>query len=354
MEDKLERYIRSGHPGIFFVSLEEARIEACLKRLADRLEYRLYAWSLTDGLVDVSAGAVEGGGDPLEAVEAIERLPEKSMVLMRDLHLHLEDGNPVLLRAVKDALARCKTRGQVLMGCGCRNTLPPELEREFVVIGTPLPGRDALAEVLDGICASAGLERPADDSADLILEAAAGLTCAEAENAFALSVVESGAVDPAVVGREKTQAIAGHGLLEICSECGSLDAVGGLEEFKHWLGTRRGAFSRRAAEYGLPAPRGTLILGVPGTGKSLTAKATAAVPICPRPGRSTPAESRDETARARPDCRAPSATLSGQWVAVLRDPASCRGRQSCPASCAACKLKSTCPRVCRRAILFLR
>lgn len=277
MEAGLEKYIRSGHPGICMVSLEETRVEACLKRLAARLEYGLYSWSLTGGLVDVLGGSPENAGDPLEAVEALARLPERSLMLMRDLHLHFEEGNPVLLRAVKDVLARCKTQGKVLIACGCRNTLPPELEREFVLVEPGLPGREALGEVLAGICGSSGADSPADGELDAVLESAAGLTCAEAENAFALSIVETGGVDASVVGREKTRAIAGKGVLEVCEAGASMDSVGGLDLLKQWLGRRRGAFTRRAEEYGLPAPRGMLIMGVPGTGKSLAAKATAAL-----------------------------------------------------------------------------
>ena len=277
MEDRIERYIRSGHSGLCIVSLEERRVEAELKRAAEKLGYGLYSWSVTEGLADALGGGALAGHDPLEAIEAVAGLPEQSLVLMRDLHLQLEDGDPVLLRAVRETLARCKTESKALVVCGCRDTLPPELKREFVRIEPPLPDRAVLAAVLAGICASADIELPEGDQADALLEAAAGLTCAEAENAFALSIVECGAVDPATVAREKAHAVGSGGILEVCSASGTLDDIGGLELLKDWLRKRREAFSRRAVEYGLPTPRGLLILGVPGTGKSLTAKATADV-----------------------------------------------------------------------------
>jgi SpoVK/Ycf46/Vps4 family AAA+-type ATPase len=104
-----------------------------------------------------------------------------------------------------------------------------------------------------------------------------GLTTIEAENAFALSVVEGNAIVPTIIAREKAQTVKKGGLLEIIESRESLSDVGGWEVLKEWLLKRKHAFGRRAKEYGLPVPKGLLILGIPGTGKSLTAKATAGV-----------------------------------------------------------------------------
>jgi len=155
--------------------------------------------------------------------------------------------------------------------------LPPELERELTVVEYSLPGKDQLGCVLDGILVSAGLQGMAEDTRDRVLDAAGGLTTIEAENAFALSVVQCHAIDPAVVAREKAQSIKKNGLLEIIETSETLESIGGLDVLKSWLLKRKQAFSQRAQEYGLPALKGVLILGLPGTGKSLTAKATARV-----------------------------------------------------------------------------
>ena len=110
-----------------------------------------------------------------------------------------------------------------------------------------------------------------------MIDAASGLTTIKAENAFALSVVQSKTIDPVIVAKEKAQAVKKNGLLELIETKETLNSIGGLDVLKEWLIKRKHAFSQRAIEYGLPTPKGLLILGIAGTGKSLAAKATAQV-----------------------------------------------------------------------------
>jgi AAA+ superfamily predicted ATPase len=277
MKKQITNYIRAGYPGVFIVSSEESRVEAMLKIIAQEMECRLFAWSATDGLLDLSGGTAREAPGPLEVISLVSDLPEKSLVLLRDFHLFLEEANPVLIRAVKDALRAGKTATKSLLVLGCRFALPPELAREFVRVDFSLPDKDELAMVLDNIAASAEQSPPRDAVRNALLDAACGLTSLEAENAFSLSVVESGRLTPGIVSREKANEVKKDGLLEICPAAEQLNDIGGLEELKAWLQQRKNSFSREAQAYGLPNPKGLLIVGVPGTGKSMTAKATAMV-----------------------------------------------------------------------------
>ena len=204
-------------------------------------------------------------------------MKEKTLILLRDFHLFLQDPNPILVRKFKDVLQEAKTKNKTLILLGCRICLPPELERELTVIEFALPGKEELRAVLGGIMESANIKSMEAEQREKVIDAASGLTTIEAENAFALSVVETKTIDPSVVAKEKAQAVKKNGLLELIDTKESLDSIGGLDVLKEWLLKRRHAFSQRAIEYGLPTPKGLLILGIAGTGKSLTAKATAKV-----------------------------------------------------------------------------
>lgn len=277
MRTKIINYIRAGYPGLYLVSNEEQRIDAEMKCIAQDLDYALHIWSVVDGLVNAHNGQSRQANDPLEALSAIQELKEKTVILLRDFHLFLQDPNPILIRQFKDVLQRAKTQNKTLIVLGCRLCLPPELERELTVVEFALPGKHELRTVLSGIMESAGIKSMEEEQRDKALDAASGLTTIEAENAFALSVVENKNIDPVIVAREKAQAVKKNGLLELIETNETLDSIGGLDVLKEWLLKRRHAFSQRAVEYGLPTPKGLLIIGIPGTGKSLTAKATAKV-----------------------------------------------------------------------------
>jgi AAA+ superfamily predicted ATPase len=277
MRQQITNYIKAGYAGLYLVSHEEARVEADLKAIAEDLSRPLHAWSITEGLIDVTKGAVRECNDPMEVLNAVTELPEDSILLLRDFHQFFDDPNPVLIRRLKDQVRESRTTGKTLVVLGCRLNLPAELEREFTVIDIALPGSEELTAVLEGIAESKEQEMPEPETVAELLDAARGMTTTEAENAFALSVVESGGLNAALVAREKAQAVKKNGLLELIGAAATLEDIGGLDQLKDWLLKRKEAFSPRARKYGLPMPKGLLILGIPGTGKSLTAKATSAV-----------------------------------------------------------------------------
>jgi hypothetical protein len=277
MRTQILNYLRAGYPGLYLISSEEERVEAELKTIASILEHKLYAWSVTDGLVDTADGRAQDAPEPLEALRLAAELPEDCLVVLKDFQQFLDEPNPALTRLVKDLLRIGKTKGKALLILGCRVALPPELDRQFVTVHWALPGKADLGTVLDNVAESGKQAKAEGEVRDLLLDSASGLTCLEAENAFALSIVESGKLCPQIVAREKANEVKKNGLLEVCPPAASLKDIGGLELLKEWLLQRQDAFGQDAQRYGLPSPKGLLILGIPGTGKSLTAKATATV-----------------------------------------------------------------------------
>src|SRR5260221_12010430 len=158
MRQKIIHYIRAGYAGLYILSPEEQRVEAEIKSIAEELKFQLFFWSAVDGLVNTATGSVNNAFDPLEALQAIEELPERTLVLLRDFHLFLVDPNPILIRKCKDVLAAAKTKSKTLVVLGCRLALPPELEREGSLMEFVLPNESQLGTVLDGIIQSASLE----------------------------------------------------------------------------------------------------------------------------------------------------------------------------------------------------
>ena len=275
----LTTYLRAGYPGLAVISSEEARAEADIAAACASVERRLHAWSSTEGLVDTTDGRVTQCPDPLDALQLLDGMfaadNPRHVVLLRDLQLHLDQSDPMLVRRLKDILRVAKSNGHAIILLGCRLKLPPELEHEITHVDFSLPDPARLGAVLDGILKSAKLKNVHEAVKEAALQSALGLTTTEAENAFALSVVETRGIDPKVIAREKARTLKRNGLVEVVEATTSLDDIGGLGQLKEWLQRRGGAFSASAKAYGLPAPKGLLIVGIPGTGKSLTAKATA-------------------------------------------------------------------------------
>jgi len=275
----LPTYLRAGYPGLAVISSEEARAEAEIASACASLKRRLLAWSSTEGLVDVKDGRVTACPDPLDALQLLEgtfaNTNPRHVVLLRDLQLHFDQSDPMLVRRIKDLLRIAKANGHALILLGCRLKLPAELEHEITHVDFHLPGPAQLGTVLDGIIKSAKLKNLPETTREAALQSALGLTTTEAENAFALSVVETKGIDPKIIAREKARTLKKNGLIEVVEATTSLDDIGGLGLLKEWLQRRASAFSESAKSYGLPAPKGLLIVGIPGTGKSLTAKATA-------------------------------------------------------------------------------
>jgi SpoVK/Ycf46/Vps4 family AAA+-type ATPase len=162
-------------------------------------------------------------------------------------------------------------------------SLPPELEKDVTVLDVPLPDAEEIAKIMDGVLESVrGDDRVRVDLSptlrERMLQAALGLTATEAESIFCKAVVEGLRLDEQdldLILAEKKQIIRKGGLLEFYELDESLEHVGGIATLKVWLDGRGASFSARARAFGLPEPRGLLLLGVQGCGKSLTAKAIA-------------------------------------------------------------------------------
>ncbi|MFG3421287.1 AAA family ATPase [Micromonospora sp. NPDC048063] len=290
----LSQLLKARFPILYVESFEEQRVvaEVCAvaqDAMAVRTPRAVWTWSQTTGLVQPDGVARKGTTDPEDALDAALRVDHPSVLIFKDLHpAHGGDqrGGPGVVRRLRDLAAAFKSgpvpRTLVLVSPVLH--IPVELEKDVTIVDFPLPTEAEIRRVLDGMIAansaSGRIRMGLDDlGRERFAKAALGLTLHEAENAFARAMVNDGVLDDgdlAVVHEEKRQTVRKSGLLEFVDVTVDLADVGGLENLKRWLARRDGSWLAEAAAYGLPAPRGVLITGVPGCGKSLTAKAIAA------------------------------------------------------------------------------
>ncbi|MEO1149159.1 MAG: AAA family ATPase, partial [Cyanobacteria bacterium J06638_22] len=213
---------------------------------------------------------------PQTAIEWVIRQKEPGIFIFKDLHPFID--NAEVTRWLRDAIAGFKDTQKTIILMSPLQNVPIELEKEVVVLDFPLPTMGELNEVLTQKLDETRSRRISTETREKLLKAALGLTRDEAEKVYRKAHVTAGKLTESeveVVLSEKKQLIRRNGILEYVEEDETIDSVGGLEELKHWLRQRSNAFTERAREYGLPQPKGMLILGVPGCGKSLIAKTTS-------------------------------------------------------------------------------
>jgi SpoVK/Ycf46/Vps4 family AAA+-type ATPase len=283
---ELDTLIRARNPLLWLVSSEEQRVDVLLGEMAETHGKVLLAWSITKGLHRLGGARAqppptEGTEDPIAALQAVGAYGEPSLVVLKDFHPYLSE--PRVVRALRELGHALKSTYTTVIVLAPVLQLPVELEKEMSVLDVPLPTFRDLAELLRDIIgvvrtggrATVELKR---EEGEQLVKAALGLTLLEAENAFAKAIAEHQRLDATDIQRvmeEKRQAIRKSGLLEYYPAEHDLHGVGGLEYLKDWLNRRAAAFGEPARRFGLPEPKGLLLLGVQGCGKSLTAKAIA-------------------------------------------------------------------------------
>ncbi|MDG2335711.1 MAG: AAA family ATPase [Myxococcota bacterium] len=269
--EEISSLISSGWRLVAFESFEEDRALRILERVAQHHQRALIPWSLAAGLAPDGrgAGSLEAG------LEALEQVEEPAVFVLLDVHLEANAALPV--RHLRDLLARLARRKQCVVLLGPRVDLPLELSREAGRVSLPLPRADELhalfRKALTGVDAAEHAE-----FLEACVQAALGLTAAESLRVLRRSIALSNGLNASTVDRviaAKREALQRTPALSFQDAEQDLDDVGGLGELKRWLRERQKAFGEEARNFNLPPPRGLLLLGVQGCGKSLSAKAVA-------------------------------------------------------------------------------
>ncbi len=280
----LAALLRARNPLIWITTREETRAERGILEACQIAQYAPIFQDCASGFTTFDGKTLDAGmTDPGAALAAIRDSSDRSVYIMRDLaNKWLDD--PTISRAVR-SLARSlqlapRDKARAIIILTPRNEIPPELAGQAIALDWPLPDRAEIAEILDAAIAALPDDLKAtaapNGTRDAAIDAAVGLTHDEAQACYSKSLVTARKIDPAAVAQEKKRVIGRERVLEWYDPLpGGLDSVGGLDILKAWLNERREAYTPKARAYGLPAPKGCLLIGVPGCGKSLTAKAIA-------------------------------------------------------------------------------
>lgn len=294
--------IKSRFRILYICTPEEVRVMNYFRYLAKAEAYDLYQWDLARGLRDGhSQEKVLNDGDEADTCpEAIlrhiidratgdfdkiikKKKTKGSIFVLLDYHRFLEgddgtEGHPLIQRLLKQFSQIVSAA--IIVVVSPTMVCPPTIEKELSIVDFPFPSKEEIKHSLARIRKNIPHEYPkairqtAKNEEELI-RAVSGLTLVEAENAFARSLVKKKFWDVSVILKEKKQVIRKSGILEYRDPRFTMDDIGGLDSLKDWILQRRLAFTDEARDFGLPMPKGLLLLGTPGTGKSMVCDAIA-------------------------------------------------------------------------------
>lgn len=294
--EELIAKVVSGVPVIQIVSSEWDRIIGLsvevgrqTRKSHDSPPRRLFAWNSSQGL-----NSWDYDKRDFNSVDSDKRTPgdvlkwystepetEGSILLLEDLHMHFDNAQeyPEILSFLRTIPRR--RQGKTILLAQPFRRLPPELDKLVYIVDVPLPDRKVLATILERrVLPDFKIESGMGEEADRqkVIEAALGLTIHEAEYAFREAIQRTRSVtasEAESIVAYKEQVIKKSGILEYFHPQVGLEAIGGLEQLKEWLQVRRNGFDENARRFGMTPPKGVLLIGIQGCGKSLTAKAIA-------------------------------------------------------------------------------
>ncbi|HEX4441708.1 MAG TPA: AAA family ATPase [Thermoanaerobaculia bacterium] len=277
----LSLLLRSRHPLILCETVEEQRFEALVRTVSSELTIPFWSWSAASGLTPAHPQDADKSADLAFALRLIRRTTGDGTWLLKDPMPHLDV--PATLRLLRETAQEFAGSSRTIVLVGPAMLSKPELEDIQVRFEFALPGPDELRDLLTRVArrysrenAKVALSR---SDAEGIVGDLQGLTMFEAERALARAIVEDNALtadDRPRIRETKKTLVEGGGLIEFVPSPGGLDQLGGLDKLKRWIGTRRVGFLPEAGERPLDPPKGILLIGVQGCGKSVAAKAIAA------------------------------------------------------------------------------
>jgi len=271
---EVETLIRARYPILYIITSEEMRVQNMLVEIASKRQKKIFEWTYSSGIVPAGASIQSQKSrntatkDPLAALDLVIEQVEPAIFLFKDFHPFLTRNNFAIIRRLKDIALHLKNSFKTIVLISPVMEIPAELDKEITVLNFPQPTKDDLAALLDKIVADVQTLKQVQieldpEGRERLLQAALGLTLGEAENVFAKIIVKDQRLsgdNVLEVFAEKQQIIRKSGLLEYYAANEDFASVGGLGVLKDWLNKRAVAFTEEARDFGLPSPKGILLL----------------------------------------------------------------------------------------------
>ena len=277
-QEELSLLVRSRYPVIYISTREEERAEAAITQCAQNIGNRaVYTWDYVDGYQGNPNDSGFGRRNPLQALDLIEKVPASAAAIfvLRDYHRFLDD--IAVSRKLRNLQRLLKSQPKTIIILSAQLTIPDELSNLITVLEFPLPDVAEIRPEVEKLLAATDSSLSARDIDELV-RSCQGLALDRIRRVLARGIAAHGRFEPEdidLILEEKRQTIRQTQILEFYPASESISDIGGLDSLKDWLLKRGSAFSQRARQYGLPHPRGLMLVGIQGTGKSLTAKAIA-------------------------------------------------------------------------------
>ena len=280
-EADLNLTLRARYPLIYIPSAEEERVESVIANVAKSLGRSIFIWDFVDGYQSNPTDTGLGKRNPLQALEFVDKIPKGAVFVMRDFDRFLDD--VAIARKLKNLARKLKSEAQNIIVLASQINIPDNLSEFFSILEFPLPNPNELKIEVEQIAKFTNSENDLQlnnqlnkQAIDDLVRAGQGLSLERIRRVLAKAIAENGRLRPEdveLILEEKRQSIRQTQILEFYPSTTEISDIGGLDNLKEWLLRRGSAFSDRARKYGLPHPRGLLLAGIQGTGKSLTAKA---------------------------------------------------------------------------------
>lgn len=270
--------LRACYPLIYIPTQEEERVEKAIAHIGKNVNNRnIYTWDFVDGYQDNPNNANFGRRNPLQALEFIEKLPSNTsgIFILRDFQRFLEDIS--VSRKLRNLSKTLKAQPKNIVVVASEINIPTELKEVFTIVEFALPQAEEIKTEIQRLLASTG-QCLTDQFLTALVRSAQGLSLERIRRVLTRAIAQNGKLeeeDVELILEEKKQSIRQTQILDYYPAKEQISDIGGLDNLKEWLLRRGNAFSESARAYGLPYPRGLLLVGIQGTGKSLTAKAIA-------------------------------------------------------------------------------